>query len=290
MRKVGFVGLGNMGKGMCKNLILKGNDVSVYDLSKKAMEAFSDKATLCNSATEVLKRSEVVFLSLPNSDIIEATVDEFLKEDVRGKIIVDTSTAFPVSTRALHKKLKEAGAGLVDSPLISGPQEADAGTLVAVAAGDREDVESVHELLMSYCTKYDYVGASGNGHLIKLAQNFSGLTQALLYAEIFPIMERYGISPEETYKVFDNDVFNNWVFRFYGEKYVKKEYRMDFAMKLGLKDLTYMKRLFDNINVPAFLLDGAIDLLRVSLKEGEGKLLDFSHAGETMYDYVKERK
>lgn len=51
-----------------------------------------------------------------------------------------------------------------------------------------------------------------------------------------------------------------------------------------------MKRLFDSINVPAFLLDGAIDLLRVSLKEGEGRLLDFSHAGETMYDYVKERK
>lgn len=99
----------------------------------------------------VLKRSEVVFLSLPNSDIIEATVDEFLKEDVRGKIIVDTSTAFPVSTRALHKKLKEVG------------------TLVAVAAGDREDVESMHELLMSYCTKYDYVGVGGNGHLFSHA-------------------------------------------------------------------------------------------------------------------------
>ena len=178
---------------------------------------------------------------------------------------------------------------MVDAPLISGPQEAEEGTLVAVAAGDKEDVERVHDLLMCYCVKYDYVGESGNGHLIKLAQNFSGLVQALIYAEIFPIMERYGISPEETYKVFDNDVFNNWVFRFYGEKYVQKNYRMDFALKLGLKDLSYMKRLFDNINVPAFLLDGAIDLLRVSLKEGEGKPLDFSHAGATMYEYVKER-
>lgn len=289
MRKVGFVGLGNMGKGMCKNLILKGNDVSVFDLNRQAVEAFAGKARLCASAVEVLENSEVVFMSLPNSEVIEATVNEFLKCDVKGKIIVDTSTAFPVSTRNLHAKLKAAGAGLVDSPLISGPQEADEGTLVAVAAGDKEDVENVHELLMCYCSKYDYVGASGNGHLIKLAQNFSGLVQALLYAEIFPIMERYGISPEETYKVFDNDVFNNWVFRFYGEKYVKKDYRMDFAMKLGLKDLSYMKRLFDNINVPAFVLDGALDLLRVSLKEGEGQMLDFSAAGATMYDYVKER-
>lgn len=289
MRKVGFIGLGNMGKGMCKNLIAKGNDVSVYDLNPQAMDAFSGKARLCTSAAEVLENSEVVFLSLPNSDVIEATVEQFLEHEMSGKIVVDTSTAFPISTRELHKKIKAAGGGLVDSPLISGPQEAEAGTLVAVAAGDKEDVESVHDLLMCYCQKYDYVGPAGNGHLIKLAQNFSGLLQALLYAEIFPIMERYGIPPEETYKVFDNDVFNNWLFRFYGEKYVKKDYRMDFALKLGLKDLAYMKRLFENINAPAFLLDGALDLLRVSMKEGEGKPLDFSHACSTMYEFTKEK-
>lgn len=289
MSRVGFVGLGNMGKGMCKNLILKGNDVSVYDVYKPAMEAFAGKAHMCESLEEVLDRSEFIFLSLPNSEIIEATIESFLAHGVEGKIIVDTSTAFPVSTRNLHQRLKEAGAGLVDSPLIAGPQEAAEGTLVAVAAGDKEDVERVHDLLMCYCVKYDYVGQSGNGHLVKLAQNFSGLTQALLYAEIFPIMERYGISPEETYKIFDNDVFNNWVFRFYGEKYVKEEYRMDFALKLGLKDLAYMKRLFENVNVPAFLLDGALDLLRVSLKEGEGKPLDFSHAAATMYEFVREK-
>ena len=79
MRKVGFIGLGNMGKGMCKNLIAKGNDVSVYDLNPQAMDAFSGKARLCTSAVEVLENSEVVFLSLPNSDIIEATVEQFLE-------------------------------------------------------------------------------------------------------------------------------------------------------------------------------------------------------------------
>lgn len=286
MHKVGFVGLGNMGRGMCRNLIRKGNMVSVYDLNREAVAAFEGTAQICASSEEVLENSQVVFLSLPNSDIIEATVDLFLKHDLKGKIIVDTSTAFPVSTRELYKKVKQAGGGFIDSPLISGPQEAEAGTLVAVAAGDKEDVDNVHDLLMSYCQSYEYVGESGNGHLIKLVQNFSGLVQALLYAEIFPIMERYGIGAEKTYSVFDNDVFSNWVFRFYGDKYVKKEYRMDFALKLGLKDLAYMKRLFENINAPAFLLDGALDLLRVSLKEGQGKDLDFSYACATMHEFV----
>jgi hypothetical protein len=58
-------------------------------------------------------------------------------------------------------------------------------------------------------------------------------------------------------------------------------------LKLGLKDLAYMKRLFEDINVPAFLLDGALDLLRVSMKEGAGKPLDFSHACATMYEFME---
>jgi len=61
---------------------------------------------------------------------------------------------------------------------------------------------------------------------------------------------------------------------------------MDFALELGLKDLNYMKRLCDDLNIPGFILDGAIDLCRVALKEGRGKKLDFSHAGNTMYEYV----
>lgn len=287
MSNAGFIGLGNMGKGMCKNLISKGNNVSVFDLNSEAMRQFEGKARLCDDPAEVLDNSSVVFLSLPSSEVVESIVGSFIEHGVNGKIIVDTSTSFPLSTRELCKKVKEAGGGFVDSPLIAGPQEAEAGELVAVAAGDETDVRAVHDLLMCYCKHYDYVGQSGNGHLIKLAQNFSGLMQALLYAQIYPIMQRYGISPEETYNVFNNDIFSNWVFQFYSDKYVKKDYRMDFNLALGLKDLTYMKRLCESLNIPGFLLDGGLDLLRVALKEGKGKQLDFSHACATMYEFVE---
>ena len=109
MRKVGFIGLGNMGRGMCKNLILKGNQLTVFDINQDAMQSFKGKAALVHSPLEVLKNSEVVFLSLPNSAVVEKIMNEFLNEGVQGKIIVDTSTSYPMSTRSLHAKIKAAG-------------------------------------------------------------------------------------------------------------------------------------------------------------------------------------
>ncbi len=287
MRKVGFIGLGRMGRGLCNNLLSKGNYMTVYDQSKDAMERFNGKAELANSPAEVLKNSEVVFLSLPNSDIVEKTINEFLKVGLKNKVIVDTSTSYPVSTRKLYDSIKAAGGDLVDSPLCAGPKEAEDGEIITVAAGDKEAVDSVHDLLMCYCKRYDYVGKSGNGHLVKLAQNFSGLLQALIYAQLYPLMEKYGIEPQKTYELFNNELFTNWIFQFYSDKYTKKDYRMDFALELGLKDLYYMKRLHDEINVPGFLLDGAIDLCRISLKEGKGEDMDFSYPGKILNEYME---
>ena len=99
-RKIGFVGVGNMGKGICHNLIKAGNDVSIFDVSQENMQRFEGEAYLCSSAKEAFERSEVTFMSLPNSNVIEATMDQFFEAGVNGKVVVDISTSYPSSTRA----------------------------------------------------------------------------------------------------------------------------------------------------------------------------------------------
>jgi len=269
MRKIGFVGVGNMGKGICHNLILAGNELSVFDTSRESMERFADEAYMAQSADEAFARSEVTFLSLPNSNIVEKVMDGFFKLGVEGKLVVDLSTSYPISTRALYAKMKENGGAFVDSPLIAGPQEAWDATLNIVLAGDEDVINRYADMFQSYCKHYDYVGASGNGHLMKLAQNWAGLLQAIMYAQLYPVMAKHGIDQETLYSVLNTEFFDNWFFQFYSDKYVNKNYRMDFALELGLKDLTYMKKLCDELNVPGFMLDGAIDLCRVALKEGK---------------------
>lgn len=182
MKRVGFIGLGNIGRGICSNLIKQGNELAVFDVYRPAMEHFAGQAYLAENPVDVLRHSDYVFLSLPKSDVVEATIRDFLAEGVQGKMIIDTSTSYPLSTKKLFEEVKAAGGAFVDAPLMAGPDEAAAGTLDIVVGGDKEDYDKACELFDAYCQNYKYVGPSGTGHLIKLAINFISLTEALMFA------------------------------------------------------------------------------------------------------------
>ncbi len=292
MKKVGFIGLGNIGKGICSNLIKKGNELTVYDVYKPAMEHFQGQAYLAESPVEVLRRSDFVFLSLPKSEVVEDTVHAFVQEGVKDKMIIDTSTSYPISTKKLYEEVKAAGGAFVDAPLMAGPDEAAAGTLDIVVGGDKEDYEKAAELFDAYCQSYKYVGPSGTGHLIKLAINFISLTEALMFAQLFPLMDKMGFDPKDLFEVFEDSVLKNWTSTFYTKKYMDREYRLDFALALGTKDLSYVKRMYEEYNVPAFVLDGALDFCRIALAEQEAGQppIDMSYPCETMYRLLGMKK
>lgn len=284
-RRIGFIGVGNMGKGICHNVILAGHEVSVFDVDRERSERFSGQAHICSTLEDVCAGSDILFLSLPNSGIVEKVMDTVFSLGVKGKLVIDLSTSDPVSTRKLYGRMKALGGDFVDSPLIAGPQDAWDKTLTAVVAGDKEVVDSYEDLFLSYCKSYDYVGSSGNGHLVKLAQNWAGLLQAVLYAQLYPVMSHYGLEAETLYDVLNTEFFDNWFFRFYSKKYVNRTYDLDFSLDLGLKDLMYMKKLCDEIGVPGFMLDGAIDLCRITLKGKQDghEVKDMSSIADTMY-------
>ncbi|MCD8170523.1 MAG: NAD(P)-dependent oxidoreductase [Clostridiales bacterium] len=284
-RRIGFIGVGNMGKGICHNVILAGHEVSVFDVDRERSERFSGQAHICSTLEDVCAGSDILFLSLPNSGIVEKVMDTVFSLGVKGKLVIDLSTSDPVSTRKLYGRMKALGGDFVDSPLIAGPQDAWDKTLTAVVAGDKEVVDSYDDLFLSYCKSYDYVGGSGNGHLVKLAQNWAGLLQAVLYAQLYPVMSHYGLEAETLFDVLNTEFFDNWFFRFYSKKYVNRTYDLDFSLDLGLKDLMYMKKLCDEIGVPGFMLDGAIDLCRITLKGKQDghEVKDMSSIADTMY-------
>ena len=216
-RKIGFIGVGNMGKGICHNVILAGHEVSVFDVDRECAERFRGQAHICGTLEEVCTGSNVLFLSLPNSDTVEKVMDTVFSLGVKGKLVIDLSTSNPVSTRKLYGRMKALGGDFVDSPLIAGPQDAWDKTLTAVVAGDKEAIGSYDDLFLSYCRSYGYVGDSGNGHLVKLAQNWAGLLQAVLYAQLYPVMNRYGLESEKLYDILNTEFFDNWFFQFYSK-------------------------------------------------------------------------
>ncbi|GHV44272.1 3-hydroxyisobutyrate dehydrogenase [Spirochaetia bacterium] len=283
--KIGFIGLGRMGGGVCGNFIKKGFDVAVYDANSESMKAFSGKARLAANPEELFRESETVLFSLPSSVEVEALCDKFLACGVAGKAVIDLSTSYPLSTKKLQKIFAEKGGIFLDSPLMGNPQMAQEGTISVTVGGDEKDFNKLKPVFEAFTSKASYVGGAGSGHLIKLALNFTGLMYALTYSQIFPLMEKLGVKSELLFEMISGQKSNCGVFQFYGQKVRDKDYHLDFALQFGLKDLSYVKRLYEDLGCPAFILDGALDLLRTGVRDGRGTH-DFSEAAAVMRDYL----
>lgn len=282
MENLGFIGLGNMGGNISRCLIDKKHQLTLYDKNKAVLDSFNGKANLAANLAEVFAKSQIVFLSLPNSDEVEGAVKESFKTDMSGKTIIDLSTSYPISTQNLYNKLKERNCSLMDVPLLAGPAEARAGTLMCMAAGDKSDFERCKPLLKEFCIKIDYVGPIGYAHTTKIMMNFTGLMYAMLLGQMFPLAEKLGIDPRELYKVMDNEIFSNWIYGFYPPKMIDRTYDMAFSLELALKDLNYMKKLYEQFDASSYTLEGGIKLLEKAVEQGKGKL-DYSQLASVVY-------
>ena len=286
MKKVGFIGLGKMGHGMCGCLIRSGYELYVFDMDEQRMKAFEGQATLCKDAVDVFKNVDAIFLSRPSSKQVEPLVHSFIECGVEGKYIIDLSTSLPVSTKELAALLREKGGHMVDAPLLGGPKNAEEGTLLTAAGGAKEDVDACYPLIDSFSRKIIYFGESGSGHIIKLLMNFVGLGIAGLYAQAFTLAERYQINTETLNEIIESSSSNSGILTFYGPKIKDANYRLDFALELALKDFTYVKRLYEETNTPAFMLDGLLEILRTGVKDGRGKH-DYSEIAAVLRDFLK---
>ncbi len=281
-KAIAIIGLGNMGGGVASCLESKGYTVFAYDIDVAKRNTFRNP---CDSAEQAAQNAQIIMLSLPNSNIVEETLHGLSKAAISNKIILDLSTSFPLSTKALCEEVKNYGTALLDAPLLAGPDEAKAGTLTTMVAGDKAAYDSVVPLLADYCTEYNYVGDSGNAHTMKIMMNFAGLMYTVLLGQMFPVAEKAGLDPENLFNLMNNDVFSTWMYRFYVPKMIDRSFTEAFSLKLGLKDLRYMKDLCTAYNVPGFTLDGAIELLERCVQNGRGDR-DFSECAAEMYDLL----
>ncbi|MBB4003525.1 NAD(P)-dependent oxidoreductase [Aurantimonas endophytica] len=193
--RIGFVGVGLMGHGMAKNIVEAGYPLTV--LAHRNREPVEDLKTRgakeAASVAELAAASDVIFLCLPGSPQVEATVAAILAGELQGKTIIDTSTSNPVSTRALAERCGEAGATFIDAPLSRTPKEAWEGTLDTMVGASEAEFERVRPLLETWAGKVVRVGETGAGHTMKLLNNFVSLGYASIYSEALAIGAKNGI-------------------------------------------------------------------------------------------------
>jgi hypothetical protein len=193
--RVGFVGIGLMGQGMAKNIVEKGwplmvivhrNRAPVDDLvGRGAVEAASMQA--------MAEGCDVIFLCLTGSPEVAAAVTALKPGLTRGSVIVDCSTSDPTVSLRLAAELAEIGVDFVDAPLSRTPKEAWAGTLDCMVGATDASFARVQPIIATWAAKIVHIGGVGDGHKMKLLNNFLSLGYAALYSEALALSRKVGI-------------------------------------------------------------------------------------------------
>ena len=206
-KKIGVIGLGNMGRGIAKNLILAGNDVYVWDISEAARKPYTKTATIAEPAEMASKCSMIIFV-VPGSPEIDAMMKgkgSMLANPKRGLVLYDFTTSDPVYTKKLARRVAKKGVTYMDAGMTGGGAKgADEGTMTLMIGGDEKVFKRTAPMLESVAKKLIYLGLSGTGHTMKVVHNMITHTNFFALSEAAHLGRRAGIKLEDLIEVFNN--------------------------------------------------------------------------------------
>ena len=253
---IGFIGLGLMGHGMAKNIVEKGFALTVMAHRNRAPieDLVARGATEVKSIREIAERSSIVFICVTGSREVEALIrgkDGLAAHLKRGSVIVDTSTADPTSTVALAEELAAAGIALADAPLGGTPVQAAEGKLSAMVGATPETFARIKPVLETWAgAKIVHLGGVGDGHKMKLLNNFVSLGYAAIYAEAMTLATKAGLSPEIFDSVLRGSRMDCGFYQtFMGYTIEGNREAHKFTLANAYKDLTYLESMADAVKL-----------------------------------------
>lgn len=192
---IGFVGTGLMGHGMAKNIVEKGYPLTVTaHRNRAAIDDLIARGATEATVEDLAARSSIVFLTLPGSPQVAEAVARMTPQLKPGSVVVDCSTSDPTVTERLAADLSAKGVHFADAPLSRTPKEAWEGTLDCMVGATDEVFIRIRPVIATWAAKIVHIGGVGDGHRMKLLNNFLSLGYAAIYAEALAVAAKVGIS------------------------------------------------------------------------------------------------
>ena len=247
-KKVGLIGLGNMGRGMALTLKRKGFDVVGTDVAAATREALAKEGiSVRETIGEVVSECDIVMLSLPTAHIVEQVVcgpNGILANAKPGLLVVDTSTSHPDTTRRLAGALNAAGMSMLDAPVSGGPKGAITGTMAMVIGGTKEDLERAEPVLAAMTAKRVHVGDIGAGHVAKIANNLFAAAHLLIAGEVTRMAAKAGVPTEQLLQGINAGSGRSFITEHsYPTWIMNGQFDSGFTMKLMRKDVRLSQEL-----------------------------------------------
>ncbi len=253
--KVGFIGLGNMGLPMARNLLKAGHELTVYNRTRSKAEALASAgAKLANSLAEACA-AEVVMTMLADDPAVEQTTlgdGGILNTLARGGVHLSLSTISTALSRRLTLAHTARGQSFIASPVFGRPDAAEAARLVVVAAGPDEAVERVRPLLEAISRKLFVIGPEPySANAVKLMGNFLIASMLETLSEAFALARKSGVEPAMVLEILNGSLFQTPIYENYGKIIMGEKFSPPgFALRLGLKDVRLVLAAADEAAVP----------------------------------------
>jgi 2-hydroxy-3-oxopropionate reductase len=274
MRKLGFIGLGIMGKPMCKNLLKKtGGPVVVYDIiDAPVQELVTLGAKRADSAKAVAADCDVIFTMLPNSPDVKAVVlgpSGVLEGAKPGAIIVDMSSIAPLASKEIAAKAAERGVELLDAPVSGGEPKAVDGTLAFMVGGKEAVFDQVRDLLATMGASVTLVGEIGSGNLTKLANQIIVALNIAAVSEALVLAAKAGADPEKVYKAIRGGLAGSTVLDAKAPLMLKGNFKPGFRIALHIKDLQNALDTAHELGVPIPLSSQVMEIMQALRVDGK---------------------
>ncbi len=264
--KIGFIGLGLMGRHMAANLAKAGHALKVKDLRRVEIAG-------AEWSDDPARDAEIVFTSLPGPPEVEAVSKEILKSAQPGTAWLDLSTNSPTMVRKIHAECAKKGVQFLDAPVSGGPTGAQSGKLALWVGGDEATYQRCLPVLNALGDQPCYVGPIGAGSVAKLVHNASSFMVQAALAETFTLGVKAGVEPLALFRAIRQGASGRArTFDRLAEKFLPGTYDpAGFALRLAHKDVTLALELAREVGVPMAAGEHALAELTAAMQRGWGE-------------------
>lgn len=276
MKKIGFIGLGIMGRPMAKNLVKAGYALIVYDRNEAAVKELVDfGASRAGSSKEVAEVSDVVIIMVPNSPQVKevACGEEGILEGAKsGTIIVDMSSIAPLASKKIHEMCKCKGVRMIDAPVSGGEPKAIDGSLSIMVGGEKCVFEEVYDILMVMGGSAVHCGDIGAGNTTKLANQVVVAANIAAVSEAFLLASQAGVDPQKVFEAIRGGLAGSTVMDAKVPMILEHNFNPGFKIDLHVKDLNNVVETAKELGTPLLLTEVVIGMLRDLQSDGYGSL------------------
>ncbi len=273
--KIGFIGLGIMGKPMAKRVINAGYETYLHDLNRDAVNELAELGgEPCYSNKEIAENSDVIFTMLPAAKHVEQVLfadDGLAKNGIANTIIIDMSSVSPEDSKSFYTKLKDYQIQFIDAPVSGGEPMAIEGTLSIMVGGDKEPFERVFPILQTMGNKIVHIGDSGAGSVAKLANQILVSIHLAALSEASIFASKSGIDLNKLYEAVNSGLAGSAVMHAKMPMILERNFEPGGRIETNFKDLTNIQSSANAIGLPLPITNLVKEIFSSQMANGNAK-------------------